>query len=212
MGKLKKYFLFQMKTLMSGLSLDGNIVLQSQLCFVDLAGSEGLLVEDATGEHITDLFHVTKSLSALGDVLSSLTSKKEMIPYENSRLTRLLEDSIGGSSKTLLIVNFCPNTSILAKTLSALTFSARDRSVELNIGNRETIKKWRSENLMLSEKHKIEKDQNTQLRNQVAHILQLEEDQKIQIQERDSTIQVLLNIRLHICKRDRREQELVLLR
>ncbi|KAI3947662.1 hypothetical protein MKX01_034327 [Papaver californicum] len=225
--------------------------LYSKLSLVDLAGSEGLLVEDAIGEHVTDLLHVTKSLSALGDVLSSLTSKKEMIPYENSRLTKLLEDSIGGSSKTFLIVNVCPNASNLPKTLSALTFSARARSAELSLGNRDTIKKWRdvandarkqlyekekevqdlklqslglkhelkdaneqcillfnevqkawkvsftlqadlkSENLMLSEKHKIEKDQNTQLRNQVAHLLQLEQDQKIQIQERDSTIQAL---------------------
>ncbi|XP_026452460.1 kinesin-like protein KIN-14B [Papaver somniferum] len=99
--------------------------------------------EDATGEHVTNLLHVTKSLSALGDVLSSLTSKKEMIPYENSRLTRLLEDSIGGSSKTLLIVNVCPNASSLPKTLSALTFSARARSAELSLGNRDTIKKCR---------------------------------------------------------------------
>ncbi|KAI3862879.1 hypothetical protein MKW92_021464 [Papaver armeniacum] len=225
--------------------------LYSKLSLVDLAGSEGLLMEDATGEHVTDLLHVTKSLSALGDVLCSLTSKKEMIPYENSRLTRLLEDSIGGSSKTLLIVNVCPNASNLPKTLSALNFSARARSAELSLGNRDTIKKWRdvandarkqlyekekevqdlkleslglkhelkdaneqcillfnevqkawkvsftlqadlkSENLMLSEKHKIEKDQNAQLKNQVAHLLQLEQDQKIQMQERDSTIQAL---------------------
>ncbi|RZC49099.1 hypothetical protein C5167_017525 [Papaver somniferum] len=142
--------------------------------------------EDATGEHVTDLLHVTKSLSALGDVL-----KKVMIPYENSRLTILLEYSIGGSSKTLLIVNVCPNASNLPKTLSALTFSARAQSAELSLGNRDTIKKCRdfSENPMLSEKHKIEKDRNTQLRNQVSHILQLEQDQKIQIQKRDSTIQ-----------------------
>ncbi|RZC64684.1 hypothetical protein C5167_008375, partial [Papaver somniferum] len=99
--------------------------------------------EDATGEHVTDLLHVTKSLSALGDVLSSLTSKKEMIPDENFRLTRLLEDSIGGRSKTLLIVNVCPNASNLPKTLSSLTFYARARSAELSLGNRDTIKKCR---------------------------------------------------------------------
>ncbi|OUZ99796.1 Kinesin [Macleaya cordata] len=225
--------------------------LYSKLSLVDLAGSEGLLVEDASGEHVTDLLHVMKSLSALGDVLSSLTSKKEIVPYENSRLTKLLADSIGGSSKTLLIVNVCPNSSNLSETLSALNFCARARSAELSLGNRDTIKKWRdvandarkelyekekdiqvlkqeslglkqelkdandqcvllfnevqkawkvsftlqedlkSENIMLAEKHKIEKDQNAQLRNQVAHLLQLEQDQKMQIQERDSTIRAL---------------------
>ncbi|KAI3872336.1 hypothetical protein MKX03_019603, partial [Papaver bracteatum] len=92
------------------------------LSLVDLVRSEGLLVEDATGEHVTDLLHVTKSLSALGDILSSFTSKKEMIPYENSRLTRLLENSIGGRSKTLLIVNVCPNTSNLPRHCQIVLF------------------------------------------------------------------------------------------
>ncbi|PIA46457.1 hypothetical protein AQUCO_01500179v1 [Aquilegia coerulea] len=222
----------------------------SKLSLVDLAGSESLHA-DASGERVTDLLHVMKSLSALGDVLSSLTSKKDFIPYGNSRLTKILEDSLGGNSKTLLIVNVCPNASNLTETLSALNFSARARNSELSLGNRDTIKKWRdvandarkelyekekeindlkqdllgvkqalkdandqcvllfnevqkawkvsftlqadlkSENLMLIDKNKIEQDQNAQLRNQVAHLLQLEQNQKIQIQQRDSTIQSL---------------------
>ncbi|KAL5705853.1 Kinesin-like protein KIN-14B [Ranunculus cassubicifolius] len=222
--------------------------LYSKLSLVDLAGSEGLLV-DASGERVTDLLHATKSLSALGDVLSSLTSKRDVIPYENSRLTKALEDSLGGNSKTLLIVNICPNASNLPETLSALNFAARSRNSELSLGNRDTIKKWRdvandarkelydkekeindlkqhavglnialkdsndqcvllfnevqkawkvsftlqedlkSENLMLMEKLKVEKDQNAQMRNQVAHLLQLEQDQKIQMQQKDLTIQ-----------------------
>ncbi|GMP25866.1 hypothetical protein CsSME_00002526 [Camellia sinensis var. sinensis] len=192
-----------------------------------------------------------KSLSALGDVLSSLTSKKDAVPYENSMLTKVLVDSLGGSSKTLMIVNVCPNLSNLSETLSSLNFSARARNAVLSLGNRDTIKKWRdvandarkdlyekekevndlkqevlalkqalkdandqcvllfnevqkawkvsftlqsdlkSENIMLAEKHKIEKDQNAQLRNQVAQLLQSEQDQKLQIQQHDSTIQTL---------------------
>ncbi|KAF5188757.1 Kinesin-like protein kin-14l [Thalictrum thalictroides] len=224
--------------------------LYSKLSLIDLAGSEGLHA-DASGERVTDLLHVMKSLSALGDVLSSLTSRKDFIPYGNSRLTKILEDSLGGNSKTLLIVNVCPNVSNLTETLSALNFSARARNSELSLGNRDTIKKWRdvandarkelyekekeindlkqetlglkqalkdandqcvllfnevqkawkvsftlqadlkSENLMLIDKNKVEKDQNAQLRNQVAHLLQLEQNQKKQIQEQDSTIQSL---------------------
>lgn len=114
----------------------------SKLSLVDLAGSEGLNV-DSRGERVTDLLHVMKSLSALGDVLSSLTSKKDTITYGNSRLTKILEDSLGGNSKTLLIVNICPNASNLSETLSALNFSARARNSELSLGNRDTIKKWR---------------------------------------------------------------------
>lgn len=223
----------------------------SKLSLVDLAGSASLTVEDDGGERATDLLHVMKSHSALGDVLSSLTSKKETIPYENSMLTNVLSDSLGGSSKTLMIVNVCPNLLNLSETLSSLNFSARARNAVLSLGNRDTIKKWRdiandarrelydkekeindlkqevlalrkalkdandqcvllfnevqkawkvsftlqsdlkSENIMLAEKHKIEKDQNTQLRNQVAQLLQLEQDQKLQIQQRDSTVQTL---------------------
>ncbi|XP_056171732.1 kinesin-like protein KIN-14A [Syzygium oleosum] len=67
----------------------------SKLSLVDLAGSEGLNVEDGSGERVTELLHVMMSLSALGDVLSSLSSKKHIVPYENSTLTRVLADSLG---------------------------------------------------------------------------------------------------------------------
>ncbi|KAA8530763.1 hypothetical protein F0562_005469 [Nyssa sinensis] len=237
----------------------------SKLSLVDLAGSESLTVEDDGGEHVTELLHVMKSLSALGDVLTSLTSKKDIVPYENSMLTKVLADSLGfldlgsidthpntgGSSKTLVIVNICPNVSNLSETVSSLNFSARARNAILSLGNRDTIKKWRdvandarkelyekekeindlkqevlglkqalkdandqcvllfnevqkawkvsftlqsdlkTENIMLADKHRIEKDQNTQLRNQVAQLLQVEQDQKMQIQQRDSTIHTL---------------------
>ncbi|XP_057422184.1 kinesin-like protein KIN-14B [Lotus japonicus] len=223
----------------------------SKLSLVDLAGSEGSITEDDSGERVTDLLHVMKSLSALGDVLSSLTSKKDIVPYENSALTKVLADSLGGSSKTLLIVNVCPSISNLSETLLSLNFSARARNSVLSLGNRDTIKKWRdvandarkelyekekeihdlkqeglglkqalkdandqgvllfnevqkawkvssalqtdlkSEHILLSDKYNIEKEQNTQLRNQVAQLLQLEQDKKLQIQQQDSTIKSL---------------------
>ncbi|KAF3439212.1 hypothetical protein FNV43_RR17487 [Rhamnella rubrinervis] len=223
----------------------------SKLSLVDLAGSEGSIAEDESGERVTDLLHVMKSLSALGDVLSSLTSKKDVIPYENSMLTKVFADSLGGTSKTLMILNVCPNASNLLETLSSLNFSARARNAVLSLGNRDTMKKWRdiandarkelydkekeirdlkqevlelkyalkdandqcvllfnevqkawkashtlqsdlkSESIILADKHKIEREQNAQLRNQVAQLLQLEQEQKMQIQQRDLTIQTL---------------------
>ncbi|KAM6577623.1 hypothetical protein CsatB_029460 [Cannabis sativa] len=223
----------------------------SKLSLVDLAGSEGSIAEDESGERVTDLLHVMKSLSALGDVLASLTSKKDVIPYENSMLTKVLADSLGGTSKTLMMLNVCPNALNLKETISSLNFGARARNAVLSLGNRDTIKKWRdiandarkelydkekeiqdlkqevlglkhalkdandqcillfnevqkawkvsqtmqsdlkSESNMLADKHKIEKEQNAQLRNQVAQLLQLEQEQKLQIQHRDSTVQTL---------------------
>ncbi|KAL4569269.1 hypothetical protein LXL04_024905 [Taraxacum kok-saghyz] len=117
--------------------------LYSKLSLVDLAGSQTLSLEDNDGEHTTDMLHVMKSLSALGDVLASLTSKKEDVPYDNSMLTKFLADSLGGSSKTLLIVNICPDASNLSETLSSLNFSSRARNATLSLGNRDTIKKWK---------------------------------------------------------------------
>jgi len=223
----------------------------SKLSLVDLAGSEGLTVEDDNGDHVTDLLHVTNSISALGDVLSSLTSKRDTIPYENSFLTRILADSLGGSSKTLMIVNICPSARNLSEIMSCLNYAARARNTVPSLGNRDTIKKWRdvandarkevlekerenqrlkqevtglkqalkeandqcvllynevqrawrvsftlqsdlkSENAMVVDKHKIEKEQNFQLRNQIAQLLQLEQEQKLQAQQQDSTIQNL---------------------
>lgn len=223
----------------------------SKLTLVDLAGSEGSIAEDESGERVTDLLHVMKSLSALGDVLASLTSKKDVIPYENSMLTKVLADSIGGTSKTLMILNVCPNALNLKETLSSLNFGSRARNAILSLGNRDTIKKWRdiandarkelydkekeiqdlkqevlglkhahkdandqcvllfnevqkawkvshtlqsdlkSESVMLADKHKLEKEQNAQLRNQVAQLLQLEQEQKLEIQQQDLIIQTL---------------------
>ncbi|XP_022631459.1 kinesin-like protein KIN-14B isoform X3 [Vigna radiata var. radiata] len=223
----------------------------SKLSLVDLAGSEGLISEDDSGERVTDMLHVMKSFSALGDVLSSLTSKKDVIPYENSVLTKLFADSLGGSSKSLMIVNVCPNSSNLSETLLSLNFSARARNSVLSLGNRDTIKKWRdvandarkelyekekeiqdlkqdglrlkqalrdandqcvllfnevqkawkvssalqtdlqAEHILLADTYKAEKEENSQLRNQVAHMLQLEKAQNLQIQQRDSTIKSL---------------------
>ncbi|KFK25322.1 hypothetical protein AALP_AA8G097600 [Arabis alpina] len=223
----------------------------SKLSLVDLAGSEGLNVEYDSGEHVTDLLHVMNSISALGDVLSSLTSEKDSIPYENSVLTRILADSLGGSSKTLMIVNICPSAENLSETISSLNYAARARNTVPSLGNRDTIKKWRdvasdarkelldkerenqnlkqeivglkqelkdandqcvllysevqrawkvsftlqsdlkSENTMLVEKHRLEKEQNSQLRSQIAQFLQLDQEQKLQMQQQDSTIQNL---------------------
>ncbi|CAD6339809.1 unnamed protein product [Miscanthus lutarioriparius] len=225
--------------------------LYSKLSLVDLPASECLLEEDANRDNVTDFLHVSKSLSALGDAFASLSAKKEPVLSGNSRITQILADSLGSSSKILLIVHVSPSASNLSRTLSTLSFSARARNAELSLGNRDTIKKWKdvandsrkelhdkekevldlrqeviglkhslkeandqctllfnevqkawrvsstlqadlkSENLMLAEKHKIEKEQNNQLRDQISHLLKVEQEQKLKMQEQDLTIQSL---------------------
>ncbi|WVZ81961.1 hypothetical protein U9M48_029284 [Paspalum notatum var. saurae] len=225
--------------------------LYSKLSIVDLPASECLLEDDPNRDNVTDILHVSKSLSALGDAFASLSAKKEPGLSGNSRITQILADSLGSSSKILLIVHVSPSASNLSRTLSTLSFSARARNAELSLGNRDTIKKWKdvandsrkelhdkekevvdlrqevlglkhslkeandqctllfnevqkawrvsstlqtdlkSENLMLAEKHKIEKEQNDQLRDQISHLLKVEQEQKLKMQERDLTIQSL---------------------
>mmetsp|Transcript_11282 Transcript_11282/g.26550 ORF Transcript_11282/g.26550 Transcript_11282/m.26550 type:complete len:90 (-) Transcript_11282:108-377(-) len=80
--------------------------------------------------------NINKSLSALGDVIQSLVAKNPHTPYRNSKLTMMLKDSLGGDSKTLMIVCTSPAQFNVTETLSSLNFAARARNVELGKAKR----------------------------------------------------------------------------
>jgi kinesin family protein 3/17 len=83
-----------------------------KLNLVDLAGSERIRVTGATGKQLEESKKINKSLSALGNVINALTenkSGKSHIPYRDSKLTRLLEDSLGGNCKTTMIAMISPS-------------------------------------------------------------------------------------------------------
>ncbi|CAL5417934.1 unnamed protein product [Camellia sinensis] len=105
---------------------------QSKLWLVDLAGSERLAKTEAQGDRLKEALNINRSLSALGDVISALASKSNHIPYRNSKLTHLLQDSLGGDSKTLMFVQISPSEQDLGETVSSLNFASRARGVELN--------------------------------------------------------------------------------
>lgn len=111
----------------------------AKLFLVDLAGSEKIRKTGAAGQTLKEAQHINKSLSALGNVINSLTSKKTHIPYRDSKLTRLLSDSLGGNSKTCLVVTCSPSSTEAEETLSTSRFGSRAKEIK----NKPTINEER---------------------------------------------------------------------
>ena len=103
---------------------------ESKLYLVDLAGSEKVRKTGAEGQVLEEAKMINKSLSALGNVINSLTDPKTShIPYRDSKLTRILQESLGGNSKTCLIINCSPSLSNEDETLSTLRFGQRAKFI-----------------------------------------------------------------------------------
>jgi hypothetical protein len=100
----------------------------SKLSLVDLAGSEKMLAIDETSlraaEHLKELTSINQSLSSLGNVIAALASKhRPHIPYRDSKLTRILQDSLGGNTRTILISCVAPTVIHAAESVSTLQFA-----------------------------------------------------------------------------------------
>merc|ERR1719230_1221935 len=98
---------------------------------VDLAGSERQSKTGASGETLKEVTKINMSLSALGNVISALVdSKTSFIPYRDSKLTRLLQDSLGGNTKTVMIACVGPADYNYDETLSTLRYAYRAKSIK----------------------------------------------------------------------------------
>jgi len=110
--------------------------ISSAITLVDLAGSERLAKSGVTGDRAKEAVAINKSLSALGDVINSRASKSSHTPYRNSTLTHLLQDSLSGDSKTLMLLQLNPCSDYVEETMCSLQFGARVNNVEMSTDNK----------------------------------------------------------------------------
>ncbi|XP_029092903.1 kinesin-like protein KIF7 [Monodon monoceros] len=118
-------------------------LLISKFHFVDLAGSERVLKTGSTGERLKESIQINSSLLALGNVISALGDPQRRgshIPYRDSKITRILRDSLGGNAKTVMIACVSPSSSDFDETLNTLNYASRAQ----NIRNCATVN-WRPE-------------------------------------------------------------------
>ncbi|KAF8883338.1 kinesin-domain-containing protein [Gymnopilus junonius] len=119
---------------------------EGSLNLVDLAGSERLNVSFANGadkERVKETQSINKSLSALGDVIAALGEKGEKggdkhIPYRNSKLTYLLQNSLSGNSKTLMVLNLSPLAAHLQESLTSLRFATKVNNTTIGTAKKQT--------------------------------------------------------------------------
>ena len=112
---------------------------RGRLNLVDLAGSEKVGKTGTSGETLEEAKKINLSLSCLGFVIHALTSNYEHIPYRDSKLTRILQESLGGNYKTTLLVACSPHSSNKEETISTLKFASRAKTIKnrykMNIQN-----------------------------------------------------------------------------
>ncbi|KAM0040497.1 putative minus-end-directed kinesin ATPase [Helianthus debilis subsp. tardiflorus] len=155
---------------------------RSHLWLVDLAGSERVGKTEVEGERLKESQFINKSLSALGDVIYALASKNAHIPYRNSKLTHILQSSLGGDCKTLMFVQISPSSADLGETVCSLSFASRVRGVEHGPARKQTD---------VTELFKYK-----QLADKAKH----DEKETKKLQDSLQSIQVRLIAREHVCK------------
>mmetsp|Transcript_17766 Transcript_17766/g.62266 ORF Transcript_17766/g.62266 Transcript_17766/m.62266 type:complete len:777 (-) Transcript_17766:99-2429(-) len=102
---------------------------RGKILMCDLAGSERLKKSQVEQEMQAEAIEINKSLTALGDVIEALTKNQKSVPYRNHKLTQLMQDSLGGSAKTLMFVNCSPASSNLDETTMSLKYATRAKKI-----------------------------------------------------------------------------------
>ncbi|KAK4552188.1 Kinesin- motor protein [Recurvomyces mirabilis] len=124
-----------------------DFVSAGKLNLVDLAGSENIQRSGAENKRAAEAGLINKSLLTLGRVINALVDKSSHIPYRESKLTRLLQDSLGGKTKTCIIATLSPAKSNLEETISTLDYAFRAK----NIRNKPQVNQMVSKKTLLRE-------------------------------------------------------------
>uniref|UniRef100_A0A8B9GDA6 Kinesin family member 25 n=1 Tax=Amazona collaria TaxID=241587 RepID=A0A8B9GDA6_9PSIT len=104
--------------------------IKTRLQLVDLAGSECVGMSGVTGAALRETSFINRSLSALADVLGAIAEQRSHVPYRNSKLTHLLQDSVGGDAKLLVMLCISPDQKYLTESMQSLGFGTRARQVQ----------------------------------------------------------------------------------
>nr|CAH7713090.1 unnamed protein product [Callosobruchus chinensis] len=124
------------KIYLSGVNKETKVCYKGSISLVDLAGSENAkLVEN---DRMRETKHINKSLTILGNVMLALYNKNKHIPYRESKLTFLLQSCLGGTSKTLLIVNVSPFEENFNESLNSLRFASKVKEVKTTVKRNKT--------------------------------------------------------------------------
>ena len=130
-----------------------------KLYFVDLAGSESVGKTNVSGKQLEEAKMINKSLSALGNVINALTEKNAgFVPYRDSKLTRILQESLGGNSQTTLVIACSMNSYNDKETLSTLRFGARAKKIQ----NKPIVNQEKSAKELIKQLEMAQKEINKQ--------------------------------------------------
>ena len=111
-------------------SLTTGVTTTAKLSLIDLAGSERVKKSGVSGDGLKETLSINKSLTVLSDVISALSNESKFIPYRNNKLTQLMQDSLGGNSKTTMIVSVSPADCNIDETLMSLHYATRARLIQ----------------------------------------------------------------------------------
>lgn len=121
--------------------LDDQPTNKGTLYLVDLAGSERVRKSNVAGEQLKEAGYINKSLSALGNVMEALDRKASHVPFRDSKLTYMLQDSLGGNSRTMMVVTVNPIDNSFDESVHALLFATRVRRIQIGAAQRNVTSK-----------------------------------------------------------------------